>query len=274
MPSMTDRYAVIGHPIAHSKSPLIHMAFAAETGDDITYERILAPLDGFVASAEAFAAAGGRGLNVTMPFKLQAHALARTHSARARLAGAVNTLRREGDAWYGDNTDGVGLVRDLTQNVGAPLRGREVVVLGAGGATRGIVVPLLEQRPRTLTVANRTVDKAVSLAADFARHGEVRAASAAGLEGRRFDVVINAASGTPEDDALPWPAGLFAPDALAYDLSYGDGPTPFMRWARAQGAPRAIDGLGMLVEQAAESFFIWRGVRPDTRRVITLLRPE
>jgi len=270
---MTDRYAVIGHPIAHSKSPLIHMAFAAETGDDIVYDRILAPLDGFNASVEAFAAAGGRGLNVTMPFKLQAHALARTLSARARIAGAVNTLRREGDAWYGDNTDGVGLVRDLTQNLGVLLLGRDVLVLGAGGATRGIVVPLLEQRPRTLTVANRTVDKAVSLAADFTRHGELRAASAAGLEGRRFDVVVNAASGAEEADALPWPAGLFAPDAVAYDLCYADEPTRFMRWAREQGASRAVDGLGMLIEQAAESFFVWRGVRPDTRRVFPLLRP-
>jgi shikimate dehydrogenase len=271
---MTDRYAVIGHPIAHSKSPLIHLAFAQETRDDISYERILAPLDGFVPAVEAFAAAGGKGLNVTMPFKLQAHALARTLSARARVAGAVNTLRRDGDAWYGDNTDGVGLVRDLTQNLGVLLLGRNVLVLGAGGATRGVVVPLLEQRPRTLTVANRTVEKAVSLAADFADYGEVRAASAAGLEARRFDVVVNAASGTVDDEHLPWPRSLFAPDALAYDLSYAEGATPFMRWARDAGAARIVDGLGMLIEQAAESYFVWRGVRPDTRRVFPLLRPE
>ena len=271
---MTDRYAVIGHPIAHSKSPVIHAAFARETGEDIVYERILAPLDGFVAAVEAFAAAGGKGLNVTLPFKLEAHALARTLSARARIAGAVNTLRRENDAWYGDNTDGVGLVRDLAQNLGTALGGRDVLILGAGGATRGIVVPLLEQAPRTLTVANRTVEKAFSLAADFVDHGEVRAASAAALEGRCFDVVIHAASGGVKgDDALVWPEHLFAADALAYDLSYADEPTPFMRWARAQGAARAVDGLGMLVEQAAESFFVWRGVHPDTRPVFALLRP-
>ena len=269
---MTDRYGVIGHPIAQSRSPDIHLAFAAETGDDIAYERILAPLDGFVPAAEAFARAGGKGLNVTMPFKLEAHALARTLSARARVAGAVNTLRPDGAARYGDTPDGGGLVRDLTQNRGVLLLGRDVLVLGAGGATRGVVVPILEQRPRTLTVANRTVEKAVSLAADFTGYGEVRAASAAGLEGRSFDVVLNAASGAP-DEALPWPDGLFAPAAIAYDFCYAEEPTPFMRWARAQGAARAVDGLGMLVEQAAESFVVWRGVRPDTRRVLALLRP-
>jgi shikimate dehydrogenase len=272
---MPDRYAVIGNPIAHSKSPLIHAAFARATGEDIVYERILAPLDGFGAAVGQFVAAGGRGLNVTMPFKLEAHALARTLSPRARVAGAVNTLRRDGDAWYGDNTDGVGLVRDLVDNLGVALAGRDALVLGAGGATRGIVVPLLEQRPRTLTVANRTVEKAVALALDFTSHGEVRAASAAALEGRYFDVVVNAAGG-PEDaePALPWPSSLFAPGAFAYDLTYADAPTPFLRWARAQGAARCADGLGMLIEQAAESFLVWRGVRPDTRPVFALLRPQ
>jgi shikimate dehydrogenase len=271
---MTDHYAVIGHPIAHSKSPLIHAAFARQTGEDIAYDRILAPLDGFGTAAAQFAADGGKGLNVTMPFKLEAYALSATLSARARIAGAVNTLRREHDAWYGDNTDGVGVVRDLRQNLGVTLAGRDVLVLGAGGATRGIVAPLLEQRPRTLTVANRTVDKAVALAADFVGYGEVRAASAAALEGRYFDVVIHATSGAKEsDDVMPWPSALYAPGALAYDLSYADEPTPFMRWARLHGAARAVDGLGMLIEQAAESFFVWRGVRPDTRPVFSLLRP-
>ena len=272
---MTDRYAVIGNPIAHSKSPLIHAAFARATGEDIAYGRILAPLDGFATAVAQFAAEGGRGLNVTMPFKLEAHTLARALSPRARIAGAVNTLRRDGDAWYGDNTDGVGLVRDLVDNLGVALTGRDVVVLGAGGATRGIVVPLMEQHPRTLTVANRTVEKAVAVAVDFAAFGEVRAASAAALEGRYFDVVLHAAGG-PGDAAESsiWPASLFAPNAFAYDFTYADAPTPFLRWARAHGAARAADGLGMLIEQAAESFFVWRGVRPDTRPVFALLRPD
>lgn len=269
-----DRYAVIGNPIAHSKSPLIHAAFARATGEDLVYERILAPLDGFVAAAQAFAAGGGKGLNVTMPFKLEAHGLARTLSPRARIAGAVNTLRRDGDAWYGDNTDGVGLVRDLVDNLGVRLAERDVLVLGAGGATRGIVVPLLEQRPRTLTVANRTVEKAVALAVDFASYGEVRAASAPALEGRYFDVVVHAAGGPGDGpEASMWPQSLFAPGAFAYDLTYADAPTPFLRWAGAHGAARLADGLGMLIEQAAESFLVWRGVRPDTRPVFALLRP-
>ena len=271
---MTDRYAVIGNPIAHSKSPLIHAAFARATGEDIVYERILAPLDGFDAAVAQFASAGGKGLNVTMPFKLQAYALARTLSPRARVAGAVNTLRRDGHAWYGDNTDGVGLVRDLVDNLGVALADRDVLVLGAGGATRGIVVPLLEQRPRTLTVANRTVEKAVALAIDFASFGEVRAASSAALEGRYFDVVVHAAGGLADETAPAWPSSLFASGAFAYDLTYDDAPTPFVAWARENGAARCADGLGMLIEQAAESFLVWRGVRPDTRPVFALLRPQ
>ena len=271
---MTDRYAVIGNPIAHSKSPEIHAAFARQTGEPIEYGRLLAPLDGFAAAVERFTADAGRGLNVTMPFKREAFALARTRSERARIAGAVNTLRRDADGWYGDNTDGVGLLRDLLRNLRVTIARRDVLVLGAGGATRGIVVPLLEQRPRTLTVANRTVEKAVALAIDFVAHGEIRAASAAALEDRRFDVVINATGAAAHaDDAPPWPAGLFAPGSFAYDLTYADQPTAYLRWARAHGAAGAADGLGMLLEQAAESFYVWRGVRPDTRPVFTLLRP-
>jgi len=271
---MTDRYAVIGNPVAHSKSPLIQAAFARVTAQDLVYERILAPLDGFARTVAAFAAEGGMGLNVTVPFKVQAHALARTLTERARVAGAVNTLRRDADGWLGDNTDGVGLVRDLRDNLGVALADRHILILGAGGATRGIVVPLLEARPRTLTIANRTVDKAVMLAAEFAAHGEVRAASTAALEGRRFDVVIHATSGgVRNEDRHAWPSTLFARDAFAYDLSYADVPTEFLRWAHGHGVVRSADGLGMLIEQAAESFFMWRGVRPDTRAVFGLLRP-
>ena len=270
---MPDRYAVIGNPIAHSKSPLIHAAFARQTGQDLAYERLLAPLDGFTATAEQFAGEGGKGLNVTMPFKLEAFMLARGLSERARVAGAVNTLRRDGDGWYGDNTDGVGLVRDLVDNLGVRIEGRDVVILGAGGATRGIVVPLLEQKPRTLTVANRTVDKAVALAADFVAYGAVRAASAAALEERTFDVVIHATSADVTGGAsVAWPRSMFAAGAFAYDLTYADEPTAFVRFARDQGVGAVADGLGMLIEQAAESFFVWRGVRPDTRPVFPLLR--
>jgi shikimate dehydrogenase len=270
---MTDRYAVIGNPVAHSKSPLIHEAFASQTGEDIVYERLLAPLDGFVAAVAAFAAAGGRGLNVTMPFKLEAYALADAKSERARIAGAVNTLRRDGLTWYGDNTDGVGVMRDLVHNLGVTIDGCDVLVLGAGGAARGILAPLLEARPRTLTVANRTVGKAVTLAAAFVAYGEVRAASAGALEGRRFDLVIHAASGDLTRAGVPpWPPTIFAPGAFVYDLRYADAPTSFLRWAHAQGVTRSADGLGMLIEQAAESFLVWRGVRPDTRAVFPLLR--
>lgn len=270
---MTDRYAVIGNPIAHSKSPLIHEAFARQTGQDMRYERLLAPLDGFASSVAAFAAAGGKGLNVTLPFKLEAFLLARNVSERARVAGAVNTLRRGRDGWHGDNTDGVGLTRDLADNLGVRIAGRDVVILGAGGATRGIVAPLLEQRPRTLTVANRTVDKAVALAADFVAFGDVRAASAAALEDRAFDLVIHATSADVTGAAaFAWPASIFAPGAFAYDLVYADEATAFLRFARAHGVTAMADGLGMLVEQAAESFFVWRGVRPDTRPVLALLR--
>ena len=270
---MTDRYAVIGNPVAHSKSPLIHAAFARATGDDIAYDRILAPLDGFDAAVAQFAAAGGRGLNVTMPFKLEAYALASTLSERARVAGAVNTLRLDPGGWHGDNTDGVGVTRDLVQNLGVSIAGRDVLILGAGGAARGILAPLLWQKPRTLTVANRTVDKAVTLAADFVAYGEVRAASAAALEGRSFDVVIHATGASVTGEAAPaWPVTIFAPGSFAYDLSYADEPTAFIRWARAHGAAGTADGLGMLVEQAAESFFVWRRVRPDTRPVLASLR--
>lgn len=270
---MTDRYAVIGNPVAHSKSPQIHAAFALAEHQAMSYERLLAPLDGFATAVHAFVEAGGRGLNVTLPFKQEAYALATTLTERARTAGAVNTLRFDADGVLGDNTDGIGVTRDLVDNLGVVLRGRDVLILGAGGATRGIVAPLLAHGPRTLTIANRTVDKAYALAADFVALGEVRAASAAALDGRRFDVVIHATSaGVRGEDPVAWPTALFAPDAMAYDLAYADGPTPFLRWAQSHGAARTADGLGMLVEQAAESFLVWRGMRPDTRTVFALLR--
>ena len=268
-----DTYAVIGNPVAHSKSPQIHAAFAAATDQQMTYERLLAPLDGFAATVEVFAARGGQGLNVTVPFKLQALALAHTASGRARAAGACNTLKRDGIGWYADNTDGVGIVHDLMQNLGVVLAGRDVLVLGAGGAARGILVPMFAQHPRSVALCNRTAGKADALAATFATRGPIRSMSPAALAGQAFDVVINATSaGLGGDVDLPWPPGLFRPGALAYDMIYDDRETPFLRWARHSGAPRSADGIGMLVEQAAESFLLWRGVRPDTRPVFAMLR--
>ncbi len=269
-----DRYAVIGNPIAHSKSPIIHTAFAQATGQAMTYERLLAPRDGFVSTVERFVSEGGKGLNVTIPFKLEAFALAREHSARATSAGACNTLAWRGDHWYGDNTDGAGLLRDLVHNVGGTIAGRDVLVLGAGGGARGILLPLLRESPRRLVIANRTHSRAVELAAAFAALGPVTAVAPTALAGQRFDVVINATSiglGSEVPRDL-WPTGLFADGALAYDLVYANAVTPFLSWATEQGAAKTADGLGMLIEQAAEGFALWRGVRPETAPVFALMR--
>ncbi|ENO91028.1 shikimate 5-dehydrogenase [Thauera sp. 28] len=272
-----DRYAVIGNPIAHSKSPQIHAAFARQTGQTLSYEALLAPLDGFVRAVEDFRAEGGRGMNVTVPFKLEAFTLSTRHTPRAELAGAVNTLAFGDDGILGDNTDGAGLVRDLIVNLGCTLGGRRVLVLGAGGATRGALLPLLDCRPATLVVANRSPAKADELVALFTPHAG-RAALAASsfdaLAGHRFDVVINATSASLSGALPPLPSGLYAPGAVAYDMMYGRGDTPFMAAARTQGAARVADGLGMLVEQAAESFTLWRGVRPDTAAVLAELRRQ
>ena len=270
-----DRYAVVGNPIAHSRSPQIHEAFARATRQEMTYERLLAPLDAFEATVEQFAAEGGKGLNVTVPFKLQALALALSASDRARAAGAANTLKREGHGWYADNTDGAGIVRDLTMNLDVALAGRDVLLLGAGGAARGIVLPLFGEKVRSLVISNRTAEKADALAATFASRGPVEAVKPDALGARKFDVVINATSaGLKGDVAWPWPAGLFATGAFGYDMIYGDGSTMFVRWARAQGVARTADGIGMLIEQAAESFHLWRGVRPATAPLFPLLRPS
>ena len=269
-----DRYAVVGNPVAHSKSPLIHDAFARASGHRMRYERLLAPLDGFAETVKAFQQAHGLGLNVTIPFKLEAYALAREHSARARSARACNMLTWRGDHWLGDNTDGAGLVRDVAHNVDEAIAGKNVLVLGAGGAARGIAGPLLAEAPRRLVIANRTHAKAVELAAQFEHDGPVCAQTLDALSGQQFDIVFNATSiglGTVVPPGL-WPPRLFAARALAYDLIYADQPTPFQAWARAQGAFRTADGLGMLIEQAAECFSLWRGVRPDTGPVFRLLR--
>lgn len=280
---MNDLYAVIGNPIAHSKSPQIHAAFAQETGQHLTYGRLLAPLDSFREEVDRFAAAGGSGLNVTVPFKLQAFALAHECTERARRAGAVNTLKRSGDRWYADNTDGAGLVHDLIENLGVTLGGRHIIVLGAGGAARGILQPIFDAHPAAITISNRTMARAEALAQEFAAYGPIRAVAPRDLGDvaseahHAADVIINATAYGMADRPLtepPCPTAIFAPTTFVYDLVYAlaDEPTPFMRLAAQAGVTRSADGLGMLIEQAAESFFLWRGVRPNTAHVFPLLR--
>jgi shikimate dehydrogenase len=269
---MTDRYAVVGHPIAHSKSPRIHAEFAQRTGQDLVYDAILAPLEGFATTVAAFRAAGGRGLNVTVPFKLEAFALATELTERAREARAVNTLRFDGARALGDNTDGAGLVSDITLRLAIPLAGKRILLMGAGGAARGVVGPLLRERPSRLVIANRTVEKAFALAQEFAAQGPVRSGGYAEAGDEPFDVVINATSASLDGVVPPLPTGTFAPGALAYDMVYGERATAFLDTARATGAALTVDGLGMLVAQAAEAFLLWRGVRPETAAVIDMLR--
>ena len=270
---MTDRYAVIGNPVAHSKSPLIHAEFARRTGQAMRYDRIYAELSDFEAAVQRFREEGGRGLNVTVPFKHRAYDLASKRSTRAEQASAVNTLALDADGIAGDNTDGAGLVRDLVANLQTPIANRKVLLLGAGGASYGVCGPLLADRPASLVVVNRTRDKAIELAARFAsvyRDVTVVGQSYEELGTSDFDVIVNATSTGLSGEKLPLSARVFAPGALAYDMVYGKA-TPFLELASGVGA-RTADGLGMLVEQAAESFHVWRGVRPETAPVIALLR--
>lgn len=269
---MTDRYAVIGNPIAQTKSPKLHAAFARQFGHDMTYEAILGPIGGFACAVHAFRAAGGKGMNVTVPFKVEALELADRLTERARLAQAVNTLKFDENGILGENTDGVGLVRDIQERVGVPLRGKRVLLLGAGGAARGAVLPLLEEQPSRLVIANRTPAKAEALRERIAAYGNVAAGGFADFAGEQFDVVINATSASLGGEDVPLPAGSYAAESLAYDLVYGKGNTPFMSHALENGAGQVADGLGMLVAQAAEAFYLWRGVRPDVTSVIDMLR--
>jgi shikimate dehydrogenase len=267
---MPDQYAVIGNPVAHSRSPQIHAEFARQTRQDLIYEKLLAPADGFIATAEAFRARGGMGANVTLPFKEEAFGHVTRLSERARAARAVNTLKFEGDAIFGDNTDGAGLIHDLGRNLGCAISGQRVLLLGAGGAARGVIRPLLAEQPACLVLSNRTPGKAQDLARTFG--GGVLTATYAALAGTQFDIVINATSASLSGAMPPLPAGVFTHRALAYDMMYGKGETPFLAFARAEGAAIRSDGLGMLVEQAAESFLLWRGLRPDTAPVLKQLR--
>ena len=282
-PADLEHYAVVGNPVAHSRSPFIHAQFARQTGHPVVYERRLCPLDGFEAALRSFAAGGGRGCNVTLPFKFEAARLAAHCSPRAALAGAANVLRFDSvdqSGWYADNTDGIGLVRDIEHNAEVMLRGKRVLLVGAGGAGAGVLGPLLAARPATVVMANRSPAKAQALVAIHAHwaldHGV--ALSAAALDDLAtgddtFDVLVNASSSSLQGATSPVPARVLAPGALAVDLMYGPAADAFIDWARSAGAV-GRDGLGMLVEQAAEAFFTWRGIRPDTAPVLQALRAE
>jgi len=273
-----DSYCVFGHPIEHSKSPWIQARFAELTGQTLQYEKTWVPLDAFNATVHAFRAAGGKGCNVTLPFKTEAAALATECSPRVALAQACNALKFDGEHIYGENTDGLGLVTDLVTNAGFSLQGRRILLIGAGGASAGVLGPLLAQKPHCIWVANRSVDKAIHL---VARHASLATSEGVDCQAfgltheailsQSFDLVINASSSSLQQAALPMPATVLQPNGLACDLMYGPAAQGFLEWARAHGT-EARDGLGMLVEQAAASFQLWRGVQPPTQEVLAELR--
>lgn len=271
---MTDVYAVFGNPVTHSKSPAIHRQFAEQTGQDLHYNKQQVDEGDFERAATAFFDEGGRGLNITVPFKVNAHDFAHQLTPRAERAGAVNTLVKYSDGTLvGDNTDGIGMVHDM-HNLGWELQGKRILILGAGGAVRGVLQPLLAEAPAQVVIANRTLSKAEELARNFADLGDVRALSFEDLAGHVFNIVINGTSASLHGDLPPLPSGILAPDAACYDMMYGDEPTVFLRWAEAEGAGRCADGLGMLVGQAAESFYLWRQIRPEVVPVITAIRRQ
>jgi shikimate dehydrogenase len=268
-----DKYAVFGNPIKHSKSPTIHSAFAKQCGQRLQYRAVLVELNGFEQAAHNFFSSGGAGLNVTVPFKREACEFADRLSDRARRAGAVNVLTRTQDGGIeGDNTDGIGLVRDMIANLGWAVQGLRVLVLGAGGAVRGVLEPLLRERPRELLIVNRTEAKAQQLAAEFADIAPVEGGAYSLIGERQFDLVINATSAGLVGEMPELPGSVLTERSCCYDMVYGAEPTVFMRWAAHHAAWAVADGLGMLVEQAAESFYIWRRVRPETGPVINQLR--
>jgi shikimate dehydrogenase len=270
---MTNRYAVMGNPIAHSKSPRIHTLFAAQFGHDIEYHAILVEPGRFARAVAEFQAQGGKGLNITVPFKEEAWALAATRSARAQRAGAVNTLVLDpSGTHFGDTTDGVGLVRDLKDNQGCDFANRRLLLIGAGGAARGVIEPLLGEEPALLVIANRTPGKAVELASAFVECGRIEGCGLDELAGQSFDIIINATAAGLSGAVPALPPGVVRAHSWCYDMMYADEPTAFVRWAQEHGAARALDGLGMLVEQAAEAYFLWRRIRPATDPVIRALR--
>jgi shikimate dehydrogenase len=274
-PSQIEYYAVMGNPIAHSKSPFIHSAFAKQTHQNLQYDAMLVDTQEgeFAKAVQTFQASGGKGLNITVPFKQAAWAFVHQRSERAEQAGAVNTLwfDEQGQS-IGDNTDGIGLVRDLTQNHGCQIAGSHLLLLGAGGAVRGVLAPLLEEKPAQCVIVNRTISKAEMLADAFARYGNITTSSYAALQGQTFDLIINGTSTSLQGQLPPLPANLVAQNGWCYDMMYASTATLFMQWAQQQGATYILDGLGMLVEQAAESFYRWRGIKPNTVSVIQQVR--
>ncbi|THB69840.1 MAG: shikimate dehydrogenase [Gammaproteobacteria bacterium] len=271
---MTDRYGVIGNPIKHSKSPQIHALFARQTGQDISYDAIFSDIGKFIETVRSFQFSGGKGLNVTVPFKQEAWELADKLSERARLAGAVNTLLFNDDGSIsGDNTDGAGMVADIKLNLEMDFSGKKVLILGAGGAVRGVLLPVINESPADITIANRTVSKAVDLAAAFANDTNIHACGFNQLEDQQFDIIINGTSAGLGGKIPPIPASIIGNGCCCYDMVYSDEPTTFVKWAQNNGAAISSDGLGMLVGQAAESFYIWREVMPETRSVMQVLRP-
>ena len=268
-----DRYAVMGNPVAHSKSPRIHALFAGQTKQQLQYDAILVEKNGFRKAVADFLRQGGKGLNITVPFKEEAWALAATHSDRAERAGAVNTLvLDESGRHFGDNTDGAGLVRDLLHNHRAVLKDKRLLLVGAGGAARGVIEPLLGEKPALLVIANRTAEKAVELARLFCELGHTEGCGLDEVNGQAFDIIINATAASLSGKVPALPESVITADSWCYDMMYADKPTAFMDWAQQLGAARCMDGLGMLVEQAAESFCLWRNVRPDTQPVINAIR--
>jgi len=270
-----DRYAVFGNPISHSKSPQIHSLFAEQTQQSLTYTAELAEPGQFKQAVSAFIKNNGKGLNITVPFKEDAWQIADEHSERAKRAGAVNTLIvQDNGNLYGDTTDGTGLVRDLTQNHQIPLKDKSVLIVGAGGAVRGVLEAILEQQPASLLIANRTTHKALQLAKDFSEFGTIKGCGLEDIKLEKFDVVINGTSASLHGDLPPIPETIFNSGASSYDMMYSAQATPFMQWSTQHGAKQVFDGLGMLVEQAAESFNLWRGVKPETQKVIQQIREE
>lgn len=271
---MPDLYAVIGNPISHSKSPLIHTEFARQTKQSMQYDALLSPLDDFASTVKSFQEQGGKGINITVPFKLEAFDLSTQLTERAKQAQAVNTFKFDGDQWLGDNTDGAGLVRDITFNLATCIAEKRILLMGAGGAARGVILPLLEHQPAVLAIANRTATKAQDLKQQFAIYGPVMAGRYEDFVDGNFDLIINATSASLNDELPRLPAGIFNDGSLAYDMMYSNEPTRFLIFAKQQGVKHLADGVGMLVEQAAESFLLWRGIRPDTKNVIQLLKQK
>ncbi len=271
---MTDLYAVFGNPINHSKSPAIHRQFAEQTGQDMHYTKQLVSEGEFEKTAQDFFAQGGKGLNITVPFKLNAFDFAQKRTPRAERAGAVNTLAVLSDgSILGDNTDGIGMVHDM-HNLGWEIQGKRILILGAGGAVRGILQPLLEEQPARVTIANRTISKAEELAKNFLDLGDIQAKSFEQLQGDTFDIIINGTSASLQGELPPLPEKLLAANSSCYDMMYGAEPTIFLQWAKNHGAAHIADGLGMLIGQAAEAFYLWRQIRPEVVPVITALRRQ